>query len=658
MSGNAIEDLPGYSHDPYWSPASTLKTLDIAFSNMITNQTPLANQPPEITIPLRNHQKAIIHTMRQREEASLSGMPYKNTMTYTNFGVLGDEVGSGKSLSILAYIAAMKGSSDITPQQNLLFPKSTRNFFTVYSKTYTNITNTSLIVVPHTLYRQWMEYCKKQTTLKVFYAKSAKQLAAAYKTEDISGAALLHEEITSADAVLVSNSLFADLEHFAIRRHINWRRIFVDEADTIYIPSSAPAMNAPFIWFVTATWANFVLNGLSIRPSFLNWMEHHSGEFHPQTIEWLQSELGVKTYIGDSYGRSTWLRVRSQRYMSYWYSEHGLRSMVVVLCSKEFLNESRYMPPINEQVLLCEQPVSHRAVSGLVSKEIEAMLHAGNVDGALKQLGVSTETPMNLLDAVSAERNKELDRLKKTLAFKESIDYATPQAKETALANLKAKIISIEAQLATLKERLSSMTVEECPICYDDPNLSAATLTPCCHRIFCAPCILTSLTRQMTCPLCRMDVNPKQLVQLVKEKKKKPAVAKKYLTKPRQLLKFLKENPTARVLVFGRYENPFHTLETDCELENITYHTLRGNKDTIATTIRSFEAGEKRVLFLPTETVGAGLNLVSATHIVLLHAMTPEEEKQAIGRAYRLGRTEPLNVVRLLHEGETCFVQV
>jgi hypothetical protein len=33
--------------------------------------------------------------------------------------------------------------------------------------------------------------------------------------------------------------------------------------------------------------------------------------------------------------------------------------------------------------------------------------------------------------------------------------------------------------------------------------------------------------------------------------------------------------------------------------------------------------------------------------------MTPEEEKQVIGRAYRLGRTSELHVVRLRHEGET-----
>jgi SNF2 family DNA or RNA helicase len=119
----------------------------------------------------------------------------------------------------------------------------------------------------------------------------------------------------------------------------------------------------------------------------------------------------------------------------------------------------------------------------------------------------------------------------------------------------------------------------------------------------------------------------------------------------------LKENPEARVLVFSRYDNPFLALERDCDSEGISYHTLRGNKDVIASTIKSFEKGDKRVLFLPTESAGAGLNLVSASHIVLFHAMTPEEEKQAVGRAYRLGRTEPLSVIRLLHDGETVMSQ-
>ena len=46
------------------------------------------------------------------------------------------------------------------------------------------------------------------------------------------------------------------------------------------------------------------------------------------------------------------------------------------------------------------------------------------------------------------------------------------------------------------------------------------------------------------------------------------------------------------------------------------------------------------------------MNITAATDVILLHAMTHEEEKQILGRAYRLGRKEALNVVRLLHPEE------
>jgi hypothetical protein len=49
---------------------------------------------------------------------------------------------------------------------------------------------------------------------------------------------------------------------------------------------------------------------------------------------------------------------------------------------------------------------------------------------------------------------------------------------------------------------------------------------------------------------------------------------------------------------------------------------------------------------------GAGMDLKSASHIVLMHMMRKEEERQIVGRAIRLGRVEPLTLVRLLHDNE------
>jgi hypothetical protein len=529
------------------------------------------------------------------------------------------------------------------------------------------IQSPSLIVVPHTIYKQWEDYCKKQTKLNVFFIKSTKNIQALYTSSDVSGNILLRKNIQEADAVLVSNTLYGDIAHYAKQKqnNIRWSRMFVDEVDSIYVPGTNPEPDATFTWFISATWQNFIFHNTNIRPAMLEYYEQHISKFSPELGQWLQAELGVKSYAElqtRNYARyapwyTSWYRVRSTRWLQSYQTEHGLRALVLLHCSKAFMNESRQMPTIHFQSFMCLQPATHRVLKGLVNQDIQNMLHGGNVEGALQALGVASDTTMNLVEAVGAEREKELERLKKTLAFKQTMDYATPQAKEQALQNLQGKINSVEEQLKTFRERLRAIQTEECPICYEDPNLQAAVLTPCCHRIFCAQCMLTSLKRVMTCPLCRTAVQMNDLTHIVKEKKKELKKKKEetLLSKHRQLLQFLVDNPTARVLVFSRYENPFKLLEQECEDVGVSYHTLRGNKDVVAATIRSFEQGDKRVLFLSTECAGAGINLVSATHVVLYHAMTPEEEKQAVGRAYRLGRTDDLHVVRLLHEGEQAL---
>jgi SNF2 family DNA or RNA helicase len=248
-----------------------------------------------------------------------------------------------------------------------------------------------------------------------------------------------------------------------------------------------------------------------------------------------------------------------------------------------------------------------------------------------------------------------LRRLEKTLEFKQQMDYTTPQAKVSALAVLQTKIQSVKEQLKTIHTRLGQCNItEECPICYENAKDNNCTLTPCCHHMFCGKCILQSLTRQPTCPMCRTNIITSQLVHITdnKNKKKSKKEEKKLLSKSKQLLEFLKANPDARVLIFSRYENPFTSIGNSFTEEGISHHILSGNKDVVAATIRSFETGEKRVLFLPTQSAGAGINLVTATHVILLHAMTPDEEKQVIGRAYRLGRKDPLHVIHLVHEAE------
>jgi hypothetical protein len=104
--------------------------------------------------------------------------------------------------------------------------------------------------------------------------------------------------------------------------------------------------------------------------------------------------------------------------------------------------------------------------------------------------------------------------------------------------------------------------------------------------------------------------------------------------------------------VFSRYDNPFTAIEEAVTGLGVTVRQLKGTKDGIASTLRQFQTGDVRCLLLNSHYAGSGLNITAATHVVLLHAMTHEEEKQILGRAYRMGRTEPLHFIKLLHQNE------
>ena len=527
MAATGVDDLFINIHGTHlWNSDTILRTLNTGFQRALTSDSPQVQQPAEIKLLLKPHQRAMIQAMIDHETQSMNGIPFQNSLTYTNYGILGDEVGSGKSLVVLGYLACKKHIQ--TPmKKNVLYPYSKSNFYTVYTKDFTPEINSSpsLIVVPHTIYRQWQDYCKQQTTLNVFYAKSHKEINLD-QTRDTSGNTLENSafktKFTSSDVILVSNTLYAEVQELAKLWKITWSRVFIDEADSIYITGGNPQPSTAFTWFITATWSNFLMNGHYIRPTLLEYYQNNSSEYSPALGDWLRAELGVETYTiaSTATSRMAWLRVRSINWLRDFFSDHILRGISLLFSSKDFLKESQKMPGQVEKTILCEQPASHRAVLGLVNQSIQQMIHAGNIEGALSELGVSSDTPMNLVDAATREREKELERLKKTLAFKETIDYATIASKELALATLKTKIKSVEEQLKVFRERLTNVTSEECPICYEDPRQNNGTLTPCCHRIFCGGCILNSLTRRLACPMCRTPIQTTQLIQLVEEKKK------------------------------------------------------------------------------------------------------------------------------------------
>jgi SNF2 family DNA or RNA helicase len=290
---------------------------------------------------------------------------------------------------------------------------------------------------------------------------------------------------------------------------------------------------------------------------------------------------------------------------------------------------------------------------------VQQLLHGGDVTGAIAALGVKTEEVTSIVEAVTKNLQKELARHKATYEFKSAMEYSTTQAKEAALKSLEDKIQRTEDSIRSIQERIEGFKNDACPICFDEPQ--EPLITPCCSRVFCGQCILTCVTRKPICPMCRANIVISKLTKVVDSIDTTQIVTTSELSatqeefmekKPDALLRLFKENPTGRFLVFSRYDNPFTAIEEAIATLGVRVKQLKGNKDAIAATLRAFQGGDLRCLLLNSHYAGSGLNITAATHVVLLHAMTHEEEKQILGRAYRMGRTEPLHFIRLLHADE------
>ena len=615
------------------------KLLDLyqyPITHSLNETTGLAPQPAEIKVSLKPHQLTMIQAMKERETQCIDGFTIGDEVHYSQFAVLGDKVGSGKTLMMLGHLAQMKRE-----QQPALFRRvhhqSSTSFWSVRPVCTYECSGNTLIIVPHTLFHQWKQAIQMQTTLSFLEVRTTKT----FERPDFL------QLIKARDITLMSNTALKVFLNDAFFRELQWKRIVFDEVDTMTLTSTTPMPHANFYWLITASWANLLFSGhyMYITESYL---ARNASLIHPDLLSILQQEQ--LTNSSNYYARYD---VKSRLYFEKFLSSHPSRGHLILRNSDSFMNQSWRAATVNETRILCDSPMSHRIVANFVTPEIQELLHAGDTQGALERLGVNNTSKASLIEVVCESREKDLDRLRKTLAYKETIEYTTPQAKEAALVSLRTKITSLETQICNLRERITNAQQEMCAICFEEPKIP--TFVMCCNRLFCGVCILEWLKRSSTCALCRANLDYKSLKQLSDESPKEKRdifIQPKKPKKREALLDIIKGQKGGKFLVFNRYDNPF--IEIEEELRELGYKVavVRGNKDHISHMLEQFASGDVQILLMNSTHAGVGMDLKMATHIILMHAMRKEEEKQIVGRAIRLGRTEPLALYRLLHENE------
>ena len=623
------------------SPFNTLKVLNDVYINSLEDDESVYLQPPLIKVPLRRHQHAIINKMNSYEKELLEGSIQDTNILYSRYAILGDNVGVGKTLMVLSHIAQLRDQPRnvvLTHLQN----DSSPNFYSLVKTKVSDLSNAGcLVVVPHTLFRQWSDEITTKTSLKLASMKTKKHVL----SEDFA------QNVAEADIVLVSNTLYRDLCARTFELNIRWNRVFIDEADSIALSYLCYVIPTNFTWLITASFTNLLFPLYSaihisstVYESFL--VEHSV----PEEFQYILRTLFNTTYR-DYYLH---INVRSLKFITNIVNTtHALRGRLVLRCSQEFIDKSICLPRLITTIIRCKPSLSHRIVYDVINANVRQLLNAGDIKSALEQLGVKTENNQSLIEAVNENKAKELERLQKTYDFKQSLEYSSPQAKESSLKNLQEKIDNIKDQMKNLETRIENYKKEACPICYEEPN--DALITCCCNQVFCAYCILTSLSRNMSCPLCRANIQPSSLKKISTEIVEKKEKEKENPKKKEAFLKILQENPNGKFLIFSNYDNSFIEILDSCKTQNMITKELKGSKDSIASTLNQFRSGKVNCLLLNGLHIGAGLTITDATHVILLHAVSGEVEKQILGRAYRDGRTSELHFIKLLHPDElTC----
>ena len=541
------------------------------------------SQPKDLNISLYQHQLASIFKMEEIERDK-SVIEY-NEIIETNVGVNADKTGYGKTLAMvtLVYRDKMEWNMNRPYEHTYVVSYATGRIKKTSIVEYQKL-NCTLVLASQSIINQWYNECKK-TPLKVKKLTS-KKLIDLTNVEDY-------------DIVLVSPTMYNRL--VSKYNGYAWKRFIFDEPGHVRVPSMNVIYTA-FIWLVTATPNAIIAKHRSCHNSFMFNLIAHTG-YGP-----------FSRYFGP----------------------------MTIKNSDEFIEHSFSMPSTFHNYYKCLNPL-YNTVKGFVNNKIEEMISAGNIQGAIHYLG-GGET-QNITELVKNKKTEEIEELKTRVMI---LNTRNVRNKEAQIKKLEKSIERLFHQITEIDSRYTDILEGECNICME--KISKPIMEPNCQNIFCGECLLKWLKTKSSCPLCRNEIKLENLIYINKdneEKKVNTIQEPKLKTKVNTIISLIKNKTDGKFLIFSAWDGTFNPIRNELHKSNIKFVEMKGSIHTRQKNITSFKQGNIKVIFLNSIFNGSGINLQETTDIIVYHKMGDSTLNQIIGRANRLGRTEPLHVHHL-----------
>jgi hypothetical protein len=576
----------------------------------VTADCPRAMQPTGVRMPLKPHQLADLHRMREIESESRTMS--NGDRVVSRIGFLADKVGSGKTITMLARIASQvnvcnESQEQCFGRQNLVFQFHTPKFEYI---------PVNVIVVPHTLVKQWVDSLA-WTTLTYHVVSKASHLRD------------LVEEYASVDVLLVSHSFYKNVQTQFCGYTVD--RVVFDEADTINIPR-CPAFTARFTWMISASVNNLL---------------YPQGRYHEDRLS------GHRVYI-DGVTRQGYIRESLESLRTF-----PFLSALYVRCADAFVDASFQLPHPIERVVVCQTPSYMRVVHGMIPRSAMESLNAGDTQSAvqiLRSAGVHVEDGESIVSALTLSLETRLQNLRtmreatSRLRLSEEDMAHRLRRHDDDIQNVQGRIDEITAMIRSVQEG-DEAGGHECPICMDTYHAPVAALT-CCQHVYCYRCII----RCVRCPMCKVAITS-DLLAVVDPSGEAGTSSSMAVdgppTKLDALIQIVRDKPNGKFLVFSNYDRNFGDLIAAFQRAGVpNVRQICSNGATVNKTLESFRTGSTNVLLLKSSHFGSGLDLQVTSDVVFFHSMGSEMQMQVIGRAQRPGRSGALCVTYLKHSGE------
>lgn len=420
----------------------------------------------KIKIVLKEHQKTIIYAMLEfeknqkvsyKKKCIIDNFKISNTLNNnlqdiyieieTNYGILADKVGAGKTYMIMSLICHKQ-----IPAPKLMILNSSTYTVTKYYDMKKSI-KTNLIIVPHNLTLQWKEaFINCSLNTYTISKKSEINYLDNTNSDKIN-------YVGNFDCIIISATMvrdFFDNPNVCNKfKDVKWARIIIDEIISIQLPSMQN-FNCNFIWFLTAT---------------------------PSEIRYIK-RLYIKSLI-DSITLET-------------------LNNIIIKNNDNYVDDSMKLPNINKIIIKCLSPKELNILKNYVDKEIITMINAGNIDGAIKKLNCNIDTTENIIEVLTKKIKIELFNTKEELKYENIRIHDNSNIREEKITKLTEKIKELELKYTGIENRIKDNSKSECPICYN--LLNKPILTYCCNNLFCIECLIQC----SSCPLCRTKINIKK----------------------------------------------------------------------------------------------------------------------------------------------------